>query len=542
MIGSDVDKYTTRFHKLARLVLRMVTLESKRIDRYIRGLASTIRRTMETSSCQKLFHCCKGSPARSKCHDECFSFHRSFSTIIFDCNACFKSPYHLTPTEMQELSNQLKEIQEKDYRELNKLTIKNRYPLPRIYVLFDQLQGSRYFSKIDLRSGYHQLRVREEGIPKTAFRMRYGHFEFTVMPFGLTNAPVVFIDLMNRVCRPYLNKFVIVIIDDILIYSMSKEEHEVYLKLILKLLKKEKLFGKFSKCKFWLQEENAFQTLKDMLCDALILALPEGAYDFVVYYDASNQGLDKQLERKEDGGLYLAEWIWVPVYGNLRTLIMNEARAMRYSVHPGADKMYYDLRGLYWWPEMKKDIAMYVSKCLTYSKVKAKHQKPSGLLQQPKIPEWKLENITMDFINKLPRTRYSSTTSRISYNNSYHSSIKCAPFEALYGSRCRTPIAWTEVGEGKLLGPEIVQETTDKIVQIKERLKVARDCQKSYVDNRQKSLEFIVGDKVLLKVSPRKGVVRFEEVKVDDKLHFVEEPIEILDRGVKNLNEDGFLL
>ncbi|GJU47379.1 putative nucleotidyltransferase, ribonuclease H [Tanacetum coccineum] len=252
-----------------------------------------------------------------------------------------------------------------DYRELNKLTVKNRYPLPRIDDLFDQLQGSRYFSKIDLRSGYHQLRVREEDIPKTAFRTRYRHFEFTVMPFGLTNAPAVFMDLMNRVCRPYLDKFVIVFIDDILIYSKSKEEHEVHLKLILELLEKEKLFRKFSKCEFWLQEvhflghvvnskgihvdpskieavknwkppktpteirsflglagyyrrfiinfskiakpltlltqknqkfkwgdeqENAFQTLKDMLCDAPILALPEGTDDFVVYCDASNQG------------------------------------------------------------------------------------------------------------------------------------------------------------------------------------------------------------------------------------------------------------
>nr|GEX26736.1 putative reverse transcriptase domain-containing protein [Tanacetum cinerariifolium] len=295
--------------------------------------------------------------------------------------------------EMQELSNQLKELQEKgfirpssspwgapvlfvkkkdgsfrmciDYRELNKLTIKNRYPLPRIDDLFDQLQGSQYFSKIDLRFGYHQLRVREEDIPKTKFRTRYGHFEFTVMPFGLTNAPAVFMDLMNHVCRPYLDKFVIVFIDDILIYLKSKEEHEVHLKLILELLKKEKLIGKFLKCEFWLQEvqflvhvlnskgihvgpnkikavknwkhpktpteirsflglaryyrrfivsflkimkpltlltqknkkfewcdeqENAFQTLKDMLYDASILALLEGVDDFVVYYDASNQG------------------------------------------------------------------------------------------------------------------------------------------------------------------------------------------------------------------------------------------------------------
>ncbi|GJU10213.1 putative reverse transcriptase domain-containing protein [Tanacetum coccineum] len=274
-----------------------------------------------------------------------------------------KSPYRLAPSEMQELSGQLQELQDKgfirpshspwgapvlfvkkkdgslrmciDYRELNKLTIKNRYPLPRIDDLFDQLQGSRYFSKIDLRSGYHQLRVHEDDIPKTAFRTRYGHFEFTVMPFGLTNAPAVFMDLMNRVCKPYLDKFVIVFIDDILIYSKTKEDHEVHLGLVLELLRKEKLYAKFSKCEFWLQEvhflghvvnQNGihvdpskieavknwktpttpseirlflgladyyrwFITLKNNLCDAPILTLPDGVEDFVVYYDASNQGL-----------------------------------------------------------------------------------------------------------------------------------------------------------------------------------------------------------------------------------------------------------
>ncbi|GJQ91246.1 putative reverse transcriptase domain-containing protein [Tanacetum coccineum] len=193
-----------------------------------------------------------------------------------------KSPYRLAPFEREELSSQLKELQDKgfirpssspwgapllfvkkkdgsfrmciDYRELNKLTIKNRYPLPRIDDLFDQLQGSQYFSKIDLRSGYHQLRVHEDDIPKTAFRTRYGHFEFTVMPFGLTNAPAVFMDLMYRVCRPYLDKFLIVFIDDILIYSKTQEEHEVHLGLVLELLKEKKLYAKFSKCEFWLRE------------------------------------------------------------------------------------------------------------------------------------------------------------------------------------------------------------------------------------------------------------------------------------------------
>nr|GEZ68845.1 retrotransposon protein, putative, Ty3-gypsy subclass [Tanacetum cinerariifolium] len=229
-----------------------------------------------------------------------------------------RAPYRLAPSEMKELSEQLQELSKKgfirpisspwgapvlfikkkdgsfrmciDYRELNKLTVKNRYPLPKIDDLFDQLQGSSIYSKIDLRSGYHQLRVREQDIPNTTFRTRYGHYEFQVMLFGLTNAPAVFMDLMNQVCKPYLDKFMIVFIDDILIYSKNEKEHEEHLKAILWLLKEEKLYAKFLKCEFWIPKK---------LCSAPILALPEGSEDFVVYCDASRKVLGAVLMQRE---------------------------------------------------------------------------------------------------------------------------------------------------------------------------------------------------------------------------------------------------
>ncbi|GJX49034.1 putative reverse transcriptase domain-containing protein [Tanacetum coccineum] len=168
-----------------------------------------------------------------------------------------RAPYRLAPFEIKELSEQLKELFDKGFIRPSS----SPWGAPVLFVkkkdgsiddLFDQLQGSSVYSKIDLRSGYHQLRVQEEDILKTAFRTRYDHYEFQVMPFGLTNAPAVFMDLMNRVCKPYLDKFVIVFIDDILIYSKNKQEHEEHLKLILELLKKEELYAKFSKCEFWI--------------------------------------------------------------------------------------------------------------------------------------------------------------------------------------------------------------------------------------------------------------------------------------------------
>ncbi|GJS13841.1 putative reverse transcriptase domain-containing protein [Tanacetum coccineum] len=426
---------------------------------------------------------------------------------------------------IQQLSEQLKELSDKGFIRPSS----SPWGAPVLFVK----------KRMDhLGSGYHQLWVREEDILKTTFRTRYGHYEFQVMSFGLTNAPAIFMDLMNRVCKPYLDKFVIVFIDDILIYLKNKKEHEEHLKAVLKLLKKEELYAKFSKClagyyrrfiKGFLKiaksmtkltqkgvkfdwgdkEEAAFQLLKQKLCCSPIVALPEGSKDFVVYCNASHKGLDhkslqhilnqkelnmrqrrwlellsdydcniryhpgkanvvadalsrkerskplrvralvmtiglnlpkqilnaqteerkpkniknedvrgmlienakfpeairkEKLEPRTNGMLCLNGRIWLPCFGNLRTVIMNESHKSKYSIHPGSDKMYQDMKKLYWWPNMKANIVTYVSKCLTYANVKAEHQRPSGLLVQPKIPEWKWDNITMDFVTELPKS------------------------------------------------------------------------------------------------------------------------------------------
>nr|GEU31685.1 putative reverse transcriptase domain-containing protein [Tanacetum cinerariifolium] len=300
-----------------------------------------------------------------------------------------------------------------NYRELNKLTVKNRYLLSRIDDLFDQLQGSRVYSKIDLRSGYHQLRVWEEYISKTAFRTRYGHYEFQVIPFGLTNAPAVFMDLMNRVYKPYLDKFVIVFIDDILIYSKEKKEHEDHLKLILRLLKKEELYAKFSKCEFWLSK--SFQHILDQKeLNPRQRRWLEMLSDYnceICYHPGKANVMADALSRKKRIKLLRVRALIMTIGLNLPkiilnaqakaikeenfgtkdlcALIMHESHNLKYSVHPRSDKMYQDLKKLYWLPNMKAEIATYVSKCLTCAKVKAEYQKPSGLLVQPVILVWK---------------------------------------------------------------------------------------------------------------------------------------------------------
>nr|GEY17185.1 putative reverse transcriptase domain-containing protein [Tanacetum cinerariifolium] len=396
-----------------------------------------------------------------------------------------------------------------DYQELNKLTVKNRYPLPRIDDLFDQLQGSSVYSKIDLRLGYHQLRVREEDIPKTAFRTRYGHYEFQVMPFGLTNAPAVFMDLMNRVCKPYLDKFLIVLIDDILIYSKDEKGHEEHLKVILELLKKEELYAKFSKCEFWIPKVQFLSHVID------------------------SQGIHVDPAKIES----VKDWASPKTPMEIRQFLGLAGKRRFYRI----PRCFNQGVGAVLMQRVKRSLQNAFGTRLDMST--AYHPETDGQSERTiQTLEDMLRACAIDFgkgwVNHMPLVEFS-------YNNSYHASIKAAPFEALYGRKFRSPVCWTEFGEAQILGPELIQETTEKIIQIKQRMQAARDRQKKRVGDVAYKLDlpeelsrvhntFHVSN--LKKFHADEPLaVPLDGLHVDDKLYFVEEPIEIMDREVKRL-------
>ncbi|GJV55273.1 putative reverse transcriptase domain-containing protein [Tanacetum coccineum] len=503
-----------------------------------------------------------------------------------------------------------------DYRELNQVTIKNNYPLPRIDDLFDQLQlqDTSFFSKIDLRSGYHQLKIREEDIPKITFRTRYRHYEFIVMPFGLTNAPAAFMDLMNRVCRPMLDKSVIVFIDDILIYSKSAKDHETHLRQVLASLTIPHRSDLFSALAGYYRSYSRFS--KPFASSLTKLHSIRILISHVVK-------IRRLLFREVESSLMLPD--------NLRNTSRKstplndlDLAAVGVVVLSYGLKYFFDQRDLNMrqrrWLDLVKD---YDCEILYHpGKANVVADAPLLLILFPlEIPVWKWEKITMDLITKLPKTprqcdaiwvivdrltksaiflpikesmssealaelylrevvarhgvpvsivsdRDNRFTSRFwqrfqedlgtrvhfsttyhpqtdgqsertiqtledmlracaidfggswdkylplaefSYNNSYHSSIKMPPYEMLYGRKCRTPICWGEIGQRELASSDVVQQTNEKIDQIKERLKMAQDRQKSYADKRRRPIEFQVGDRVMLKVSLWKGVIHFRK-------------------------------
>ncbi|KAA3455259.1 DNA/RNA polymerases superfamily protein [Gossypium australe] len=453
-----------------------------------------------------------------------------------------------------------------------------------------KLKGASVFLKIDLRSGYYQLKVKESDVPKTTFHTRYGHYEFLVMPFGLTSAPATFIDLMNRIFQPYLDQFVVVVSADGTKVDPKKIEAIVQWKASRSVSEHRNVpFVWNDQC------QESFEKLKQMLTEAPVLTLPESGKDFVIYSDASLNGLgcvlmqdgkviaysSQQLKQHElielramfaqlsisDDGSLLTELrvksvmfdqirsaqleddklkkkremvqngmtenfsideydclgfhnrICVPDVSKLKELILREAHDSPFVLYPGGAKMYHNLRESYWWPGLKSDIIEYVAKCLTCQRKKAEHQVPTGLLQPINILEWKWDCITMDFVTGIPFSASSHQDfggwerylplAEFVYNNSFQSSIQMALSEALYGRRCQTPVGWIELNKRKMIGPGLVQETEDIVKKIQDRLKAAFDKQKSYADLKRRDIEYSVSDKVFLKVSPWKKILRF---------------------------------
>ncbi|GJZ47250.1 putative reverse transcriptase domain-containing protein [Tanacetum coccineum] len=452
-----------------------------------------------------------------------------------------------------------------------------RIRVPEALIMFVKEKDGSFQMCVNYRLVITDSEFVDEDIPKTAFRTRYGHYEFQVMPFGLTNAPAVFMDLMNR----------------------SEEEHAEHLKLILEWLKKEELYAKFSKCDFWLSKiakpmtkltqksvkfdwtekvKAAFQLLKQKLCCAPILALPEGSENFLVYYDASHKGLGAVLMQKEkviaytlrqlkiheknyttydleleavvearkeanyetkdlcgiikkqepraDGTLCLRDRSWIPYFGDLRTLIMYESHKSKYSIHPGSDKMYQDLKKLYGANMMQLRLPIYVSKVFDLCQdvnlsgsiwvivdllTKSAHFLP--------IKEtYSMEKFTRQYLKEVV-SRHGVPVSIISDRDNGQSERTIQTLEDMlracvidFGKgwdRHLPLVEFSYNNNAQLTGPEIIQETTKKIIQIKKRIQAARDRQKSYADRRRKPLEFQAEDKVMLKVSPWKGVIRF---------------------------------
>nr|GEU53678.1 putative reverse transcriptase domain-containing protein [Tanacetum cinerariifolium] len=482
-----------------------------------------------------------------------------------------------------------------------------------------ELSGSSVYFKIDLRS-----KITNYALKKRTFQLQ--HLE---------------LDLMNRGCKPYLDKFIIVFIDDILLYSKDEEEHEKYLKIILELLKKERLYAKFSDCDFWLdsiqfndhvidrsgvhrfiegfsliskpltkltkkdkkyewgkKEEEVFQTLKQKLCSAPILALLEGTEDFVVYCDASLKVESKRVSH------YVFQALTMTFHNDLPKQIREAQKEAMKRKNVRAENLGRLIKQIFefrpdrtryrdshftarFWKSLQKALGMNLDMSTAY------HLQTDG--QNERIIETLEDMLRARVINFGSSWDCHLLLVKFSYNNSYHASIKAAPYEALYGWKCRSPVCWSEVGDSQLTTPELIRDTIEKIVQIKNCLLTARSRQKSYADRRTKPLEFEVGDMVLLKVSSWKGALRFgkrkklsphyigpfkilarvvpvaytlelpkelkgihstfhvlnlkkclaegdivvlmDEIQLDDMFYMIEEPMEVVDREVKRLKQ-----
>nr|GEY77731.1 putative reverse transcriptase domain-containing protein [Tanacetum cinerariifolium] len=448
--------------------------------------------------------------------------------LIPGAQPIFKAPYRMAPVELKELKDQLQEL----------LEFRNKYTLPQINDLFDQLLGVKFFSKIDLRSGYHQLCVKEQDVSKTAFRTHYGHYEFLVMPFGLTNALAIFMDLINSVFHEYLDKFVIVFIDDILVYSKMREEHEDHLRIVLEILRQKKLYAKFSKCDFWLgqvaflghivsadgitfdpakvfsllalpltkimrkgekfvwneEREKSFQELKRRLVSSPILTLPSGMGGYQIYSDASKKGLGCLLMQHD---LELME-VELVVHGS-------EGYIASLKIEPN---LILQIK------EAQKEDGELWSMVQNIKKGKEEEFRVDehGVIWDPRF--------TLRFWKGLQ----NPWGTRLKFSTAFHPQTDRQTehtIQTLKDMLISCALEWTGNWDEYLClvefaynnswhaSPKLVEVTNEKVAIAKEKLKEARSRQKSYVDRHRRALEFKPRDRVFLKVSPCRGVRRF---------------------------------
>ncbi|KAA0046171.1 pol protein [Cucumis melo var. makuwa] len=482
-----------------------------------------------------------------------------------------------------------------DYRELNKVTVKNRYPLPKIDDLFDQLQRATIFSKIDLRSSYHQLKIRDSDIPKTYFRSKYRHYEFIVMSFGLTNAPAypvreflltkqklkllpVGLDCLQSASDALKKGLGCILMQQGMVVAYVSRQlksheqnyptHDLEFAAVVFALKiwRHCLYGNANVVANALSRKVSHSVALITKQAPLLRDFERAEIEVSVEVTAQLAQLQaEEFSISFDSGLMSEKRLCVPAYSVVKTELLIKAHSSSFFVHPESTKMYQDLKRVYWWRNMKREVAdivrlprtlkgytviwvvvdrltksaQFIPGKSTYTANKWGQLYMTEIVRLHGVHVSIVSDRDAHFTSKFWKVLQLALGTGLDFSTAFHpqtdgqtesypATIGMVPFEALYGRGCGSPVCWGEVGEQRILGPELVQTTNAAIQKIKARTLTPQSIHKSYANERRKDLEFDVGDMVFLKVAPMKGVLRFE-MKGKLSSRFVG-PFEILER------------